>query len=264
MLPHVIVLTPVKDATPFLDRYFELLARLDYPRELLTIGILESDSRDGTWTRLQDLQATVKEQFAAIKIFKRDFHFQMPAGLPRYAFGHQTARRSILARSRNYLLSCALQEQEWVLWIDVDVIDYPRDILRRLLAAGKEIITPNCVQHYGGKSFDLNAWYGRGKQHLHDLRHKGDVTPLHAVGGTMLLIRADLHREGLIFPPFLYGKRSRLIRRFNWLVPRRTLWQWRARPFQGEIETEGLGIMAHDMGYTCWGMPNLEILHRDS
>jgi hypothetical protein len=47
MLPHVIVLTPVKDATPFLDRYFELLARLDYPRELLTIGILESDSRDG-------------------------------------------------------------------------------------------------------------------------------------------------------------------------------------------------------------------------
>ena len=32
----------------------------------------------------------------------------------------------------------------------------------------------------------------------------------------------------------------------------------------GEIETEGLGMMAHDMGYECWGMPNLEIRHRDS
>jgi Anp1 len=28
---------------------------------------------------------------------------------------------------------------------------------------------------------------------------------LDAVGGTMLLVRAGLHRNGLIFPPFLYG-----------------------------------------------------------
>jgi peptide chain release factor subunit 1 len=28
------------------------------------------------------------------------------------------------------------------------------------------------------------------------------------------------------------------------------------------VETEGLGILAHDMGYECWGMPNLEVRHR--
>ena len=31
-------------------------------------------------------------------------------------------RRSILARSRNYLLSYALRDQEWVLWMDVDIV----------------------------------------------------------------------------------------------------------------------------------------------
>ena len=31
--------------------------------------------------------------------------------------------------------------------------------------------------------------------------------------------------------------------------------------YRGEIETEGLGIMAHDMGHQCWGMPNLEVRH---
>jgi hypothetical protein len=31
----------------------------------------------------------------------------------------------------------------------------------------------------------------------------------------------------------------------------------------GEVETEGFGLMAHDMGYGCWGMPNLEIVHAD-
>lgn len=85
---------------------------------------------------------------------------------------------------------------------------------------------------------------------MDDLRSEGDLIRLDSVGGTMLLVRADLHRDGLIFPPFLYGKRSALIREDNFLSPS-----------AGEIETEGLGVMAHDMGYECWGMPNLEVLH---
>jgi peptide chain release factor subunit 1 len=30
---------------------------------------------------------------------------------------------------------------------------------------------------------------------------------------------------------------------------------------KGEVETEGLGIMAQDMGYQCWGLPDLEVIH---
>ena len=29
----------------------------------------------------------------------------------------------------------------------------------------------------------------------------------------------------------------------------------------GEIETEGLAMMARDMGYQCWGLPDFEIIH---
>jgi peptide chain release factor subunit 1 len=29
----------------------------------------------------------------------------------------------------------------------------------------------------------------------------------------------------------------------------------------GGIETEGLAMMAKDMGVECWGLPDLEILH---
>lgn len=74
---------------------------------------------------------------------------------------------------------------------------------------------------------------------------------LDAVGGTMLLIRADLHRDGLIFPAFPYGAGSSRIRSSH------PLWG------KGEIETEGLGIMAADMGVQCWGLPDLEIIHAD-
>jgi peptide chain release factor subunit 1 len=154
-------------------------------------------------------------------------------------------RRTVLARSRNQLLMRALEDEAWVLWLDVDLTEYPPDLLERLLAAGKDIVQPHCVLEYGGPSFDRNAWRDRGRLYLHDLREEGDLVELDAVGGTVLLVRADLHRDGLIFPAFRYGVTSH-----------------RSRPGRGEVETEGLGVMARDLGYTCWGMPHLEVLHR--
>ena len=127
---------------------------------------------------------------------------------------------------------------------------YPPDIIQRLLATGKDIVQPNCVLDYGGRSFDTNAWRDHGTLHLDDLRTEGDVVPLDSVGGTMLLVRADVHRDGLLFPAFPYGVQNPRIRTDN-------LWV-------GEIETEGLGIMANDLGVQCWGLPNLEIKHHPS
>ena len=80
--------------------------------------------------------------------------------------------------------------------------------------------------------------------HIHDLRGEGELARLDSVGGTMLLVRADRHRDGLVFPCFPYGIGNPKIRLNNhWL---------------GEIETEGMGIMADDMGIECWAMPLLE------
>ncbi len=128
--------------------------------------------------------------------------------------------------------------------LDVDVVEYPADIIETLLATGKHIVQPHCVLEYGGSTFDQNAWREHGRVHLDALRDEGELARLDAVGATMLLVRADIHRDGLVFPPFPYGRANPL-----------------ARPGRGELETEGLGLLAHDMGHQCWGMPNLEIKH---
>jgi len=249
-LGRVLILTPLKDAAHHLDSYFQGLDRLTYPRELLSIAFLEGDSEDGTYEALARRLAKVADRFRRAELHKRDYGFRIPADQPRWAHHLQLRRRSILAKSRNHLLFRALRDEDWVLWLDVDVIEYPSDIIERLLATGKDIVHPNCVLDYGGPSFDRNAWRKRGKLHLDDLRGEGDLVPLDSVGGTMLLVRADAHRDGLIFPPFPYGLRNPKIRKNNhWL---------------GELETEGLGIMALDMGLQCWGMPNLEIKHHKS
>ncbi|HQT64785.1 MAG: hypothetical protein B7Z75_06465 [Acidocella sp. 20-57-95] len=248
--PTLLVLTPMKSTSRYLDRYFAGLARLTYPHHLLSLGILEGDSTDDTAAQLKLRLAQGFIDFSKATLCHRSFGFTIPPGVPRWTAGLQPARRAVLARARNHLLFNALRNQDWVLWLDADVVDYPADIIEQLLAVRRDIVQPNCVTEPGGDSFDRNAWTARGRQHLSDLRGQGLVR-LESVGGTLLLVKADLHRDGLVFPPFFYGGRSPWVRDPHPLRGAAV----------GEIETEGLAIMAKDMGAECWGLPDLEILH---
>ncbi len=247
--PSTLVLTPVKNARAYLERYARLLERLDWPRASLSLGLLESDSSDGTLAALESLRPRLEQRASRVTLLNKNFGFQTPLGLPRWEPALQIARRAVLARSRNHLLFGALRDEEWVLWLDVDVVDYPPDILKRLIAEDRAILQPHCVTEPGGKTFDLNAWADGGRRTMHDMRGQTAPVRLDSVGGCMLLVRADLHRDGLIFPAFRYGLRNTAIRDPHPV--------WGA----GEIETEGLAMLARDMGYQCWGLPDLEIIH---
>lgn len=253
-LPHILILTPVKNAVRFLPKYFDNLLSLSYPHKNISIGFIEGDSTDQTFECLQKSIIRLEKTFRRILLCKRDYNFQ--STLPRWHTSIQFERRSILAKSRNYLLSQALQDEVWVLWLDVDISSYPTDIIQQLLVTNKEIVVPHCVYETSNSTFDLNTfkfkpgaasrnWHayvvddiiqpprGLGRFYLQDLQQY-KITAVDSVGGTVLLVLADLLREGLCFPAYSYG---------------------------GYIETEGLAMMAKDMGYTCWGLPNLKVTH---
>ena len=60
-------------------------------------------------------------------------------------------------------------------------------------------------------------------------RNQQAIIPLDGVGGTALLVKAEVHRDGAMFPPF---------------------------PFYHLIETEGFAKMARRLGWGCFGLPN--------
>jgi len=62
---------------------------------------------------------------------------------------------------------------------------------------------------------------------MSNLRGANGPVRIDPVGGTTLPARADLHRDGLIFPPFPYSRENPKIR------DSRPVWG------KGEIETEG-------------------------
>jgi len=261
--PAVLVLTPVRNAASHLPRYFDLLEGLEYDRERLSLGLLEGDSDDGTYEELVRRLPELKLRFRRVTLRKHDFGYRLAGA--RWRHEAQRARRGVLARARNRLLAQALGDEDWVLWLDIDLVDYPPTLITDLLAAGKEIVVPHCVLP-DGQTFDLNSFRfapergpiedpahfvdglyqpppGHGRRYVGDLA--GDQAdggncngpvPIDAVGGTALLVKADLHREGLIFPAYSH---------------------------RGYIETEGLAMMAHDMGYRCWALPGVRIVHTD-
>jgi Anp1 len=229
------------------------LCATGYPAGKLSLAFLESDSRDATASCVEQLLARHASRFARTRLLRRDFGFH-PGGL-RWEPQIQRRRRAILAQCRNLVLEDALDGEDWVLWIDVDVVSWPPDIIHRLIGAGRPIVTPHCVQAPGGPSFDLNTFVFRdpltrdGAEHLADgiyqpprgatrryldsFRDRDEVE-VDGVGGTMLMVDGGLHRDGLRFP---------------------------ARPYRGFLETEGLAMMARDFGVACWGLPKLEIIH---
>lgn len=255
-LPRVLVLTPMRNAAPHLGRYMALLEQLDYPMAQLSLGILEGDSDDHTFELLHQQQHRLVQRFRKVTLVQH--HHGVRFGVPRWEPGIQRQRRALIAQARNRLLSAALIDEHWVLWLDSDLVDYPPHLLRSLLAAGKDIVVP-CCRKPDGRIFDMNTFiFSPDRAHAEDPRHLRDglyqppagagrrylsdcsdqtLVKVDGVGGTALLVRAGLHREGLVFP---------------------------AWPHRGYIETEGLAAIAHDLGLSCWGLPQLDVVHADA
>jgi hypothetical protein len=70
---------------------------------------------------------------------------------------------------------------------------------------------------------------------LVDLRKEGKVVPIDGVGGCALLVEASCHRNGLVFPSFV---------------------------FESHIYAEGLAKMATKMGYPIYGLPFVQVFYQ--
>lgn len=254
----IAVLIPIRDGKKYLERCLKLLGELDWPKSQLHITFCEGDSIDGTMDAIIKLALENKFGFGSIKIIHKPVYSKFTherRWLPKL----QRQRRAGLAQVRNHLIDNAIQpETDWVLWIDVDVNNYPPSILKNLLKEREKIVVPHCLRDDGSnQTFDLNSFatvynwrdYSYFKHmiggiyqppmnsdrrlHLNDTRYLHKL-PLNGVGGTMILVHASVHRAGIRFPDL---------------------------PYKDLIETEGFGQLARDHGIIPIGLPNLIITH---
>lgn len=148
---RVLILTPLRDAAPYLAKYFDLLYKLSYPHELIDLAFLVGDCKDDTLAnlaseldRIQN-HAEEKVRFRSATVIQKDFGADVEMSVAeRHSFAAQGPRRKAIARARNYLLYSALKaDHSWVYWRDVDITDCPERILEDFMAHDKDILVPS-------------------------------------------------------------------------------------------------------------------------
>ncbi|KAK9471546.1 Anp1-domain-containing protein [Dipodascopsis tothii] len=272
---HVLILTPM---ARFYDQYWNNLVRLNYPHELIELGFILPDGREGN-AALAKLEDAVKKlqtgpkrnRFAKVTILRQEFPSPVTQNeRDRHALSAQKERRSAMAKARNSLLFTTINAAtSWVLWLDSDIIETPETLVQDLAAHNKPIIVANCYQRYREngldkiRAYDFNSWVDSdtAQQMSKDMGEDeiilegysematyrtlmayqyiegNDVheeLELDGVGGTALMVKADVHRDGIMFPSF---------------------------PFYHLIETEGFAKMAKRLGYQSYGLPNYLVYH---
>ncbi|KAI9597196.1 Anp1-domain-containing protein [Syncephalis fuscata] len=262
-----LILTPLKNAARHLDAYFENLNRLDFPKQKLSLGFLVGDSNDGTYEKLMAHVEPIKHMYQRITVLRKDFPEDPSAprsGIERHAFEAQGPRRKLMAKSRNFLLS-ALEDEQWIVWWDVDVIQFPTNIIQQLIRHDKDVLATNCyckMPNGSEMAYDNNAWHETPQSREwmatrdpNELFVEGyydkiwtrrmplasyrdypnfPIVELDGVGATFLMVKADVHRAGVNFPAFVLDH---------------------------QVETEGLAKMAKKVGFKVWGLPQLIVYH---
>ncbi|KAF2251185.1 glycosyltransferase family 62 protein [Trematosphaeria pertusa] len=215
-----------------------------------------------------------KKRFASVTILRQDTEspLQSQNEAERHKIENQKSRRAAMAKARNSLLFTTLgPTTSWVFWLDADIVEFPPTIIQDLAAYDADIIAPNCYQRYYDdkkkamdiRPYDFNNWIDSptakelaakmGKDDIllegyaemptyrslmammyDPAADPGTKVKLDGVGGAALLVKADVHRDGAMFPAF---------------------------SFYHLIETEGFAKMAHRLNRESYGLPNYLVYH---
>lgn len=275
----ILIVTPLKDAAPYLSKYFELLAELTYPHHLIDLAFLVSDSKDDTLAVLSSELDRIQKRpdhipFRSAMVVEKDFDFHLSQNVEeRHSFEAQGPRRKAMGKARNYLLSAAMKpEHSWVYWRDVDIVDSPPKILEDFIAHDKDIIVPNIWFHrykdgidIEGR-FDYNSWVESDKgRRLSDSLDKNVVLAegykQYDTGRTYMARMGDW-RNNKDEELELDG-----IGGVNILVKadvHRSGINFPCYAFENQAETEGFAKMAKRAGYQVVGLPNYIVWHIDT
>lgn len=197
----------------------------------------------------------------------------------------QRLRRRLIAKSRNFLLLNVLQDEQYTLFVDTDIVsfEHPERIISTFINSHKDIIVPRITKGEN-HDYDKNSWRGERTKptqeeldlmdqnkwnewdyvpydtdniwhfatYMNDVddeqsKHKDDY---------QYIVPLDSVGGAVLFAKSIVYKQGAIFPTSNIVG---TSWD-RSEGYDG-IETEGLCYLARPLGYSCWGMPNVVAHH---
>ncbi|KAK4549773.1 hypothetical protein LTR36_005074 [Oleoguttula mirabilis] len=276
---RVLILTPLRNAAPYIEQHFDLLSQLTYPHNLIDLAFLVGDSTDDTLAvlamELERIQSrTDKIPFRSAMIVEKNFGVTVGQDVEdRHGFAAQGPRRKAMGKARNYLLSAAMKsDHSWVYWRDVDIKDSPNKIIEDFVAHDRDVLVPNVWFHRyeDGRDiegrFDYNSWQESetGKKLSSSLdrdivlaegykEYKTDRTYMARMGDWRDNKDVEIPLDGI-------GGVNIVVK----ADVHRAGINFPCYAFENQAETEGFAKMARRAGYGVYGLPNYVVWHIDT
>eukprot|EP00475_Leptophrys_vorax_P023030 TRINITY_DN3138_c0_g1_i1.p1 TRINITY_DN3138_c0_g1~~TRINITY_DN3138_c0_g1_i1.p1 ORF type:complete len:420 (+),score=92.60 TRINITY_DN3138_c0_g1_i1:689-1948(+) len=259
------------------DRFLKVITSLNYPKSKIAISLITCSENDYADLKSIFLTNFSKFGFISVHLFlvTEELSKTIPKRPDWPEEIYERERRRRLAKLRNYLILTGLKDEIAVLWINSEVLQMPSNLLPTFMDSGLDIITTRVHKCINGlcdevkdhtwigprrepTSQELDQMYrggvfaggpsrlisadGRSRgptKYLDDFIDEGrKFIEVDSVGADVLFVRADVHRDGVIFPPVMTVG---------------TIWE--VEGYDG-IESDGICLFAKRLCYRCWGMPN--------
>ena len=176
----VLVATLVKDQARWLPRFLEALDRIDYPQEMLRFVFLEGGSEDASFQMLHRWAEGRRN------VTVRPYYL-----LPGDRFER-------LAHLRNALIDQYLKDEDYVFWIDSDILVGAK-ALRQLLSDSVPIVAPMVMIENTETFYDTLAFRKNGEKftpgHPYFAALTLGITQVDSVGGCYL-VDASAYKAG--------------------------------------------------------------------
>ncbi|KAF3032297.1 hypothetical protein E8E12_002637 [Didymella heteroderae] len=279
----ILILTPLRDASYYLAKYFDLLTQLTYPHELIDLAFLVGDTTDDTMAalamELERVQNNPEIAFRSTMIVEKSFGVTGygQSVEERHGFAAQGPRRKAMGKARNYLLATALKpDHSWVYWRDVDIVENPPNIIEDFVQHDRDILVPNIWFHR----------YKEEKGKMVDIEGRFDYNSWQE-SPDALKLAASLDKDVVLAEGYKEYKTNRIymakmgdrhanpheeikldgIGGVNIVVKadvHRSGINFPAYAFENQAETEGFAKMAKRAGYGVYGLPNYVVWHIDT
>jgi hypothetical protein len=272
---------------PNLPNLLALLGSLSYPSHQLSLAFLLTDPSTGSQPVFEHMVHHTEHQFHSISAYAKTMVMELPAQ-KNQVFELQPLKRSQWARARNFLTRSALRdEHKWVLSMDVDLEDAPRDIIQQLMAVDVDVVVPNCmVKRADGLiwGYDKANWQETELSITFTDNALDDYVYLEGkLGGSecSFLINAcdstfsivgfwemQTHRRLLVDMPADADRHAKVpldgigscfslskahVHRTGVIYP--------PFPYCHQLDTEGFAQMAKASGFGVYGLPGVQVLH---
>ncbi len=184
-IPSVLVAIPVKDSSKHLPDCLITLTSMDYPHNKLRFVFVYGESTDNT---LDIIKGHFKK--------KTDLKYEIINDPP---YKNPTGNSLYIADSMN-TLSAQLKDEEFVLFLDSNIISIPPNTLKELIKIDRDIVAPIPKYKHGGRLlfYDYYGFRIGGKttEHLqlnsdHEFFKNKEPIELDSVG-TFVLVKAEV------------------------------------------------------------------------